>query len=101
MADHGQVEYATAEGNDLPAHEAAYERFVHLIVAGGAFVSNIVLALAIGAVESHWLVALAIFIVSPIVAWHGFVTGARAPSTVMVILSVIALALCSGGTSPT
>ena len=29
MADHGEVEYATAEGNDLPAHEATYENFVH------------------------------------------------------------------------
>src|SRR2546421_586393 len=51
MADHGQAEYATAEGNDLPAHEAMYDRFVHLIVVGGAHVANIVLGLAIGAVE--------------------------------------------------
>ena len=37
-ADHGQVEYATAQGNDLPAHVALYDRFVHLIVVGGAHV---------------------------------------------------------------
>ena len=43
MADHGQVEYATAEGNDLPAHVAMYDRFVHLVVVGGAHVTNIVL----------------------------------------------------------
>ena len=42
MADHGQVEYATAQGNDLPAHVAMYDRFVHLIVVGGAHVANIV-----------------------------------------------------------
>ena len=34
MADHGQVEIATAEGNDLPEHEATYERFVHLVFVG-------------------------------------------------------------------
>ncbi len=30
MADHGHVEYATAQGNDLPAHVATYDRFIHL-----------------------------------------------------------------------
>ena len=28
MADHGNVEYATADGNDYPAHEQTYESFV-------------------------------------------------------------------------
>jgi hypothetical protein len=30
MADHGEVQYSTAEGNDLPAHEATYEMFIAL-----------------------------------------------------------------------
>jgi Bacterial aa3 type cytochrome c oxidase subunit IV len=55
MADHGEVEYATAQGNDLPAHVAMYDRFVHWIVVGGAHVANIVLGLAIGGVAGHWL----------------------------------------------
>jgi Bacterial aa3 type cytochrome c oxidase subunit IV len=97
MADHGHVEYATAEGNDLPSHEAMYDRFVHLVVVGGALVINIVLGLAIGAVASHWGVAFAIFLLSPAVAWHGFITGARAPSGVMVVIALIALGLSSGG----
>ena len=89
MADHGEVEYATAEGNDLPAHVAMYDHFVHWIVVGGAHVANIVLGLAIGAVTGH--------VVATIVAFHGFLSGARMPSVVMVILSLIALALTSGG----
>ena len=97
MADHGQVEYATAEGNDLPAHEATYDRFVHLIVVGGGHVANIVLGLAIGAVTGHWLVAFAVFIVATIVAAHGLLSGARMPSAVMVVISLLALALTSGG----
>src|ERR1035441_747246 len=32
MADHGTVEYATATGNDYPAHENSYARFVHFTV---------------------------------------------------------------------
>jgi hypothetical protein len=31
MADHGEVEYATAEGNDYPAHEQTYESFLTLV----------------------------------------------------------------------
>ncbi len=97
MADHGQVEYATAEGNDLPAHEQTYERFVHLAFVGCCHVANIVIGLAIGAVAHHWLVAFAIFIVATLVAVHGLMSGARRPSMVMVLLSLIALALTSGG----
>ncbi len=96
MADHGQLEYAVAEGNDLPAHEATYERFVHLVFVGGAHVVNIVLGLAIGAVAGHWLVAFGIFVVATIVAVHGFMTGARGSSVVMVLISLLALALTSG-----
>ncbi len=96
MADHGQLEYAVAEGNDLPAHEATYERFVHLVFVGGAHVVNIVLGLAIGAVAGHWLVAFGIFVVATIVAVHGFMTGARGSSVVMVLISLLALAFTSG-----
>jgi hypothetical protein len=31
MADHGQVEYATAAGNDYPAHEETYHNFLGLV----------------------------------------------------------------------
>jgi hypothetical protein len=97
MADHGQVEYATAQGNDLPAHVAMYDRFVHLIVVGGAHVANIMLGLAIGGVAGHWLLAFAIFVIATIVAFHGFLSGARLPSVVTVMVALITLALASGG----
>jgi hypothetical protein len=96
MAEHGGVEYATAQGNDLPAHEAMYERFVHLVFVGGAHVVNVILGLAIGAVAGHWLVAFGIFVVATIVAVHGFMTGSRTSSGVMVIISLLALALSAG-----
>lgn len=31
MADHGDVEYATATGNDYPAHEQTYHSFITLV----------------------------------------------------------------------
>jgi hypothetical protein len=97
MAEHGPVEYATAQDNDLPAHEAMYERFVHLLFVGGAHVVNIILGLAIGAVAGHWLVAFGIFVIATVVAVHGFMTGARTSSLVMVLISLLALALSAGG----
>ena len=99
MADHGQVEYATADGNDLPAHEETYDRFVHLAFVGSAHVANIVLGLAIGAVAGHWLVAFAIMLIATCVAVQGFAKGARMPSVVMVLVSLLALALTAGGGS--
>jgi hypothetical protein len=31
MAEHGEVEYATASGNDYKEHEATYRLFVRLV----------------------------------------------------------------------
>jgi hypothetical protein len=31
MADHGELEYSTAMGNDYPAHEQTYLNFVKLV----------------------------------------------------------------------
>jgi hypothetical protein len=93
MADHGTVEYATATGNDLPAHERMYESFVHLAFVGTLAVINIVIGLAIGAVADHWLVAGAVIVVSLVVAARGLATGARAPIAVMTLLSLLALAV--------
>ena len=63
MADHGELEYATAEGNDVPAHEATYEDFTHFVVIGTVLVITIVVGLAIGGVVGHWPIAAAAIIV--------------------------------------
>lgn len=93
MADHGTVEYATATGNDLAAHESTYERFVHLAFVGALHVVNILLALAIGAVAGHWGVAATVIIVASLLAIHGLATGARTPMVVMTVVSLLALAI--------
>ena len=97
MADHGPVEYATAEGNDLPAHEATYENFTQLVFVGSCHVANFVIGLAIGATTGHWMISLGIFVFATIVAAHGLATGAKKPSIVMVILSLLALAFAASG----
>jgi hypothetical protein len=47
MADHGEVEYATAEGNDYAAHEQTYESFITLVKVVMAVVVTIVVLMAI------------------------------------------------------
>jgi hypothetical protein len=96
MADHGKVEYATATGNDLSAHEATYKGFVQLAFVGSALCVVIAIGLAIGGTTGRWGIALPlIFILGPIVAAHGLASGARTPSIVMVVIALLALAFAA------
>ena len=98
MADHGKVEYATATGNDLSAHEATYKGFVQLAYVGSALCVCIAIGLAIGGTTGRWGIALPIiFLLAPIVAAHGLASGARTPSGVMVVISLLALGFAAHG----
>ena len=46
MADHSEVAYTTADGNDYPAHEQTYEGFIMLVKYGTAAVIFIVALMA-------------------------------------------------------
>jgi len=46
MADHGEVEYATATGNDLAAHEQTYHSFITLVKVIMTIVVVIVILMA-------------------------------------------------------
>jgi hypothetical protein len=97
MADHGQVEYATATGNDLPTHESTYKNFILLAYVGSCHVASIVIGLAIIGTSPHWLLAIGLMILASFVAIHGLATGAKAPSAVMVVISLLGLALATAG----
>jgi hypothetical protein len=47
MADHSEVAYTTAEGNDYEAHEQTYEGFIMLVKYGSAAVIVILALMAI------------------------------------------------------
>jgi len=47
MADHSEVAYTTADGNDYPAHEATYEGFIKMTTWGTAAVIVILALMAI------------------------------------------------------
>jgi len=46
MADHGEVQYATATGNDYAAHEQTYRTFIHLVKGVVAVVVVILILMA-------------------------------------------------------
>lgn len=43
MADHGEVQYATADGNDYPEHERTYRLFITLT----KWISSIIIVILI------------------------------------------------------
>jgi hypothetical protein len=47
MAEHNELAYTTADGNDYPAHEQTYEGFIKLVKYGTVAVIAIVALLAI------------------------------------------------------
>lgn len=87
MADHGTVEYATAPGNDYPAHENTYETFVKFAFVGTIHVINLMFGLAVGGVMGQWLTAIPVFIIAIIGLIPGLVTGSKTSS-------YVAFALC-------
>jgi Bacterial aa3 type cytochrome c oxidase subunit IV. len=98
MADHGTVEYATAPGNDYPAHENTYEHFVHFTFVGLIFVINLMLGLATGGVMGHWFTALPIFIIGIIGLVPGLVSGSKTSSIVAFVICFLIFAFT--GLSP-
>ena len=97
MADHGEVEYATAAGNDYVEHEGTYQRFLHLTVVLVVHVINTLLGLAIGGVMGHWLTALAVFLIATGAAAHGLLSGSKTSSVVALALCLMAFAMSAAG----
>jgi hypothetical protein len=92
MAEHGTVEYATAEGNDYPTHEQSYERFVHFTFVGLVHIVNLLFGLAVGGVMGHWFWALLVFIIAVLGAIPGIVSGSRTSSMVAFVLCFLIFA---------
>ena len=46
MADHAEVEYATADGNDYAEHEATYESFITMTKWGIGFLVILLILMA-------------------------------------------------------
>jgi Bacterial aa3 type cytochrome c oxidase subunit IV len=92
MADHGTVEFATAAGNDYPAHEQTYEHFVQHVFVGIIFIINILLGLTVGGVMGHWLGSIPIFSLAIIGVVPGLTSGSKTSSSVAFALCFLIFA---------
>ncbi|HEY1153290.1 MAG TPA: aa3-type cytochrome c oxidase subunit IV [Pseudolabrys sp.] len=100
MADHGTVEYATATGNDLPAHEASYEGFIRFATVGTIHTICIVLGLAVGGVMGHWFLALVTFLIAIIGMIPALATSSKTPSIVSFVLCFLIFVFASTMAAP-
>jgi Bacterial aa3 type cytochrome c oxidase subunit IV len=92
MADHGTVEYATATGNDYPAHEGTYQRFVLFAFVGIIHVINLLFGLAVGGVMGHWFLALPIFIIAVLGVVSGLLSGTKTSSVAAFVICFLIFA---------
>jgi hypothetical protein len=95
MADHSEIAYTTADGNDYPAHEQTYVQFVEFAFIGALYVIGTVLGIGIEGITTHWLLgALVIFVISPLGAIHSVATGTRGGAITALILSLLIFTYC-------
>ncbi len=92
MADHGTVEYATATGNDYPAHESTYETFVHFTFVVIIHIINLLFGLAVGGVMGNWFAALPIFIIAVLGVLPGLFSRSKTSSTVAFFICFLIFA---------
>jgi hypothetical protein len=97
MADHAEVEYATAPGNDYAEHEQTYERFLHLTFVLIVHVINLLLGLCVGGVKGHWGIAFLIFVIAIIGGAHGALSGSKTSSVIAFVLSLLLFAFSVAG----
>ena len=93
MADHAEVEYATADGNDYAEHEGTYASFIRLATVGSILVINIVVALGVGGVADHWGEAIGLLAIAFLSAIFGLASGSNVPGVVVLLLGLLALAM--------
>ena len=93
MSDHGEVQYATAAGNDMPAHQSGYEMFLQGTFVLTTTVINILFGLTIGGVLGHWLPASLIIIFGVIAGTITAWTGSKTVSMIMIAISALTLLL--------
>ena len=97
MADHGEVQYSTAEGNDYREHEGTYSRFLGLAFALSAYVIAAVIGLAaVGTTQSAWI-GVCVILIATLLVIPALATGSKAWSLVSVGIALLGLAVAALG----
>jgi hypothetical protein len=92
MADHGEVHYSTADGNDYREHEGTYLRFLGWAFALSAYVIAIVIGLAIVGTTHSPGIGVGVIVIASLLAVPAIVTGSKTWSLVSVGIAAFALA---------
>jgi hypothetical protein len=94
MADHGEVEYATATGNDYVEHDSTYRSFMKFVEVGIATVASILVGLGLIGVKDAVGVGVVILLAASVAGAIGLFSGAGwKPPAVVFLVALIALAL--------
>jgi len=97
MADHGEVQYSTAEGNDYREHEGTYSRFLDLAFSLSAYVIATVIGLAtVGTTHSAWI-GVCVILIATLLVIPALATGSKAWSLVSIGIAALGLAVAALG----
>ena len=92
MADHGEVEYGSATGNDYEEHEATYEGFLPFASLAVVCTATIMVSLVIGGVLEVWWAAGMFILLSVITVFYGLATHSHTPGIAVLVLALLGLA---------
>jgi hypothetical protein len=81
----------TNPDDQVAAHEDSYRNFIEMVYVGTLHVANFVVALAIGAVQGHWGLALFIMALATALSVYSLMTRAKVPLAGMTVFSLLAL----------
>lgn len=93
MADHGEVEYAAATGNDYAEHDSTYHSFVKSVEVGIFTIATILVGLALIGVKGAVALGVVVIIAAGIAAVIGLLSEVGyKPPLIVFVLSLLALA---------
>jgi hypothetical protein len=97
MADHGEVQYTTADGNDYREHEATYVRFIEMAFSLSAYVIAILLGLAVVGATKSPMIGVGVIVIASILVIPAIFTSAKGWSYASIGLGLLGLAVASLG----
>jgi hypothetical protein len=83
----------TQANTEIAEHEATFQWFVQFAYVAVFHVANLLVALAIAAVEGNWTLGFTFMVVASIFAFWALMRGVKLPLLVLLLISVSALVL--------
>jgi hypothetical protein len=97
MADHGEIQYTTADGNDYHEHEGTYTRFLDMAFALSAYCISIVIGLAVVGATHSPSIGVGTIVIATFLAIPALVTSGKGWSFASLGISALGLAVAALG----